>query len=179
MARALLSAFPARAADIQGEIIDAHHHPGCRVHCGPARWRRRKRRSAQGRRQCRLAELHGRRRCGLRVRVDQGPDLHVLAAGRHGRTLYRHGQEYGVDIGFTKEARIIWLVLAPGAVAPGALAGEYVGGTGSVAVGSGVGANVLIGGGDKQVTLQPVSIEGVAGLNIAAGVVGIELKKTP
>lgn len=88
-------------------------------------------------------------------------------------------RKYGVDIGFTKEARIIWLVVAPGAVAPGALAGEYVGGTGSAAVGPGVGANVLIGGGSKQIALQPVSIEGIAGLNIAAGVVAIDLKKTP
>ena len=88
-------------------------------------------------------------------------------------------KKYGVDIGFTKEAHIIWLVLAPGAVAPGALAGEYVGGTASAAVGPGVGANVLIGGGNKQVSLQPVSVEGIAGLNVAAGVVGIELKKAP
>lgn len=88
-------------------------------------------------------------------------------------------KKYGVDIGFTKEAHIIWLVVAPGAVAPGALAGEYVGGTASAAVGPGVGANALIGGGNKQVSLQPVSVEGIAGLNVAAGVVGIELKKAP
>jgi len=88
-------------------------------------------------------------------------------------------KKFGVDIGFTKEARIIWLVLAPGAVAPGALTGEYVGATAGAAVGPGVGANVLIGGGNKQVTLQPVSVEGSAGLNVAAGLAGIELKKAP
>lgn len=50
-------------------------------------------------------------------------------------------------------------------------------GTGSVAVGVGIGANALIGGGNKQVTLQPISIEGSVRLNVAAGLAGIELKK--
>ncbi len=86
-------------------------------------------------------------------------------------------KKFGVDIGFTKEAHIIWLVVAPGTVAPGALSGEYVGGTAGAAVGPGLGANALIGGGNKQISLQPVSIEGSAGLNVAAGLVGIELKK--
>jgi hypothetical protein len=84
-------------------------------------------------------------------------------------------KRYGVDIGFTKEAHIVWLVFAPGAVARGALAGEYAGATASATVGVGVGANVLLGGGDKQITLQPVSVEGSTGLNVAAGVGAVEL----
>jgi Protein of unknown function (DUF992) len=85
-------------------------------------------------------------------------------------------QKFGVDIGFTKEAHIVWLVFSPGAVTPGVLAGEYVGASGSASVGVGVGANVLIGGGNNQVSLQPVSVEGSVGLNVAAGVTGIALK---
>jgi len=85
-------------------------------------------------------------------------------------------QKFGIDIGFTKEAHIVWLVFSPGAVTRGALAGEYVGASGSAAVGVGVGANVLIGGGNKQVSLQPVSVEGSVGLNVAAGVTGIKLE---
>lgn len=85
-------------------------------------------------------------------------------------------KKFGVDIGFTKEAHIIWLVFAPGALAKGALAGDYAGGGGSATVGVGVGANALIGGGSKNVTLQPVSVEGSTGLNVAGGVVAIELK---
>jgi hypothetical protein len=84
--------------------------------------------------------------------------------------------KYGVDIGFTKEAQMVWLVFAPGTVAKGALAGEYGGATASATVGAGVGANVLLGGSNKQITLQPVSVEGSAGLNIAAGVAGVTLK---
>jgi hypothetical protein len=84
--------------------------------------------------------------------------------------------KYGIDIGFTKEAHIVWLVFAPGAIAPGSLAGDYGGATASATVGAGVGANVLLGGSNKQITLQPVSVEGSAGLNVAAGVAGVTLR---
>jgi hypothetical protein len=87
--------------------------------------------------------------------------------------------KYGVDLGFTKEAQIVWLVFAPGAVAKGALAGDYGGATASATVGAGVGANVLLGGSNKQITLQPVSVEGSAGLNVAAGVASVTLKPAP
>lgn len=84
--------------------------------------------------------------------------------------------KYGVDIGFTKEAQMVWVVFAPGNIAPGALAGSYGGGTASATVGVGAGANVLIGGSNKQVTLQPVSVEGSVGLNVAAGIGAVDLK---
>jgi uncharacterized protein DUF992 len=84
--------------------------------------------------------------------------------------------KYGVDIGFTKEAQMVWLVFAPGTLAPGALAGGYGGATASAAAGVGVGANVLVGGNARQITLQPLSVEGSVGLNVAAGVGAIDLK---
>ncbi len=84
--------------------------------------------------------------------------------------------KYGVDIGFTKEAQMVWLVFAPGNIAKGALAGIYAGATAGAAVGVGAGANVLVGGSGSQITLQPVSVEGSVGLNIAAGVGALELK---
>jgi hypothetical protein len=83
--------------------------------------------------------------------------------------------KYGVDIGFTKEAHVVWLVFAPGAVASGAFAGNYAGATAAVAAGLGLGANVLVGGSNKQITLQPVSVEGSVGLNVAAGVAEVQL----
>ena len=85
-------------------------------------------------------------------------------------------KKYGVDIGFTKEAQMVWLVFAPGAIGKGALAGDYGGATASGTVGVGVGANVLVGGSSKQITLQPVSVEGSVGLNIAAGVASVTLR---
>ncbi|MBV8413554.1 MAG: DUF992 domain-containing protein [Alphaproteobacteria bacterium] len=85
-------------------------------------------------------------------------------------------RRFGVDIGYTQEAQIVWLVFAPGNVAPGALAGSYVGPTiqGTAVVGAA--ANVLVGGNSGQVTLQPVSVEGSVGLNVAGGVAEIVLK---
>lgn len=85
-------------------------------------------------------------------------------------------KKYGVDIGFTKQAHMVWLVFAPGQVANGALAGDYVGPTAGASAGIGVGANVLIGGGNKQISLQPVSVEGNVGLNVAAGLAEVTLK---
>ena len=85
-------------------------------------------------------------------------------------------KKFGVDVGFTKEAHIVWLVFAPGQVANGALAGDYGGATASATAGVGVGANVLVGGSNKQVSLQPVSVEGSVGLNVAAGVAEVTLK---
>jgi hypothetical protein len=85
-------------------------------------------------------------------------------------------KKFGIDVGFTKEAQVVWLVFAPGNIAPGALAGSYGGATASATVGVGAGANVLVGGSSKQVTLQPVSVEGSVGLNAAAGIGVVELQ---
>ena len=77
--------------------------------------------------------------------------------------------KYGVDLGFTEGAYMVWAVFAPGQVKKGALAGKYVGVSGQASVGLGLGANVLLGGSNDQIALQPASIEGVQGLNVAAG----------
>jgi hypothetical protein len=88
-------------------------------------------------------------------------------------------RRFGVDIGFTRESTIVWMVFAPGSIAPGALAGEYAGAAAQATVGVGVGANVLLGGSNNQITLQPVSVEGSVGLNAAAGVAAVSLRKVP
>jgi hypothetical protein len=104
-------------------------------------------------------------------------DLNCIFYRDDGRAEVYQGKikRFGVDIGFTKEAHIIWLVAAPGYVEPGALVGDYAGVTASVTAGVGAGANVLIGGGQRQISLQPVSVEGSVGLNVAAGVAEISL----
>lgn len=84
--------------------------------------------------------------------------------------------KFGVDIGYLKAAVMVWTVIAPTtSVAPGSLAGNYAGVTGSAAVGVGAGANVLVGGSGNHIMLQPVSLEGQTGLNVAAGVAAFEL----
>lgn len=85
--------------------------------------------------------------------------------------------KFGADIGYLSSAVMIWAVLAPTTnLGQGALAGTYAGATASAAVGVGAGANVLIGGFNHSIALQPVSIEGQNGLNVAAGVAALTLK---
>ena len=86
----------------------------------------------------------------------------------------------GVDIGYLQGGVLVWTVVAPTAnPAPGALSGTYAGATGSATVGVGVGANVLVGGSGNSVALQPVSIEGTTGLNVAAGIAEMTLTYQP
>ena len=88
--------------------------------------------------------------------------------------------KFGVDIGYTKGGVLVWTVLAPTtSPAPGSLAGSYGGATASATVGAGGGANVLVGGSGKTITLQPLSIEGNTGLNVAAGVAALTLTYQP
>ncbi len=85
-------------------------------------------------------------------------------------------KKFGLDIGTTKKARISWLVFAPsGKNVSRALAGGYVGIAAEVTVGGGVGANLLVGGIDKSITLQPLSVQVQEGFNIAAGIGSMSL----
>jgi hypothetical protein len=85
--------------------------------------------------------------------------------------------KFGVDIGYTQGGVLIWTVVAPAAnIAPGSLAGNYAGGTASATVGVGVGANALVGGSNNTIALQPLSLQGQVGLNIAAGLESLELR---
>ncbi|MBL4768889.1 MAG: DUF992 domain-containing protein [Rhodobacteraceae bacterium] len=82
----------------------------------------------------------------------------------------------GLDIGVTKKSKIVWAVLAPSKTADkGALAGKYHGVGAEVTVVGGLGANILISVGNAF-TLQPFSIQGQEGLNIAGGLEEIKLK---
>ncbi len=85
--------------------------------------------------------------------------------------------KFGIDIGTTKQSKISWLVFAPsGKNVSRALAGGYVGVTAEVTVGGGVGANLLVGGINKSITLQPLSVQVQEGFNIAAGIGNMNLK---
>lgn len=85
----------------------------------------------------------------------------------------------GVDIGYTTGGTLVWDVIAPTSdMRPGALEGDYGGATASATIGVGVGANALIGGFDKSIALQPVSVEGNEGLNVSGGIGAVNLKAT-
>lgn len=85
--------------------------------------------------------------------------------------------KFGVDIGYLSNAVIVWGVFAPTTnLGSGALSGDYGGATASASVGAGLGANVLVGGSTKSIALQPLSIEGSQGLNVAAGIAELHLR---
>jgi len=82
----------------------------------------------------------------------------------------------GIDLGISGGGVMSWAVLAPtNGYLRGALAGDYGGASGEVSVGLGVGANVLVGGSNRTISLQPLSVEGQIGLNLALGVAGLTL----
>ena len=84
---------------------------------------------------------------------------------------------YGVDIGFQQNAVILWGVVSTSDhFAPGDLAGKYGGVTAQIGWGGGLGANVLFGGSNNGFALQPVSIQGFNGINLAAGIAEVELR---
>jgi len=85
-------------------------------------------------------------------------------------------EKFGLDIGATAGGEMIWAVYAPTTRRFGALAGRYSGASAEATVGAGLGANVLIGGSNRTVTLQPVSVQNQAGLNLALGVAELELR---
>jgi len=84
--------------------------------------------------------------------------------------------KFGLDLGATSGGQMVWAVFAPSSRRIGALAGDYVGATAEATVGAGVGANALVGGNNRTITLQPLSVQGQTGLNVAAGVAGLTLR---
>jgi hypothetical protein len=109
-------------------------------------------------------------------------DLKCNYSGSSGHHEHYSGHiaKYGVDIGYLQGGVIVWGVLAPtNDLKAGALAGDYGGATGGASVGVGVDANVLVGGFNRSITLQPISVEGDKGLNVAAGIASITLHAEP
>jgi len=87
-------------------------------------------------------------------------------------------ERIGIDIGTTTSSVVKWLVLAPSSTAysHGDLAGDYTGVSAEVTAGAGLGANALIGKGEAGFILQPLSIQGQGGLNLAAGIAVFQLR---
>lgn len=78
----------------------------------------------------------------------------------------------GIDLSWKNEEIVKWVVIAPSNdISPNnhALVGKYYGAKAEATIGVGVQANVLVGGGDKSFTLQPVSLGGQTGFGAAGG----------
>ena len=86
-------------------------------------------------------------------------------------------QKVGIDLGITQESALAWGVYAPvERLGPGVLSGNYAGAQGSATLGVGVGGNVLVGGSDNTIALQPLSVQGQVGVSVAAGLESLELR---
>ncbi len=109
-------------------------------------------------------------------------DLHCSYSAGSGSVPVKYTgkiSKFGVDIGYLKGGVMVWAVLAPTTdLKPGALTGDYGGVTAGAAAGVGGSANVLIGGSTRSISLQPLSVEGDQGINVAAGIAAISLKYT-
>ena len=88
--------------------------------------------------------------------------------------------QFGVELGGVEAGHLIWGVIAATKGIPkGALAGKYVGVGANASFGAGAGANVLAGGSDRAFSLQPLSVQGQLGVNIAGGVTTVTLAPAP
>jgi hypothetical protein len=104
---------------------------------------------------------------GCVLRADGLPEDRYIATIR----------KVGIDLGITQESSLAWVVYAPvERIGPGDLSGDYAGAQGSASVGVGVGGNVLVGGSANSIALQPLSVQGQVGLNVAAGLESLELR---
>src|SRR5579864_1080116 len=84
--------------------------------------------------------------------------------------------KFGLDIGATAGGAMVWAVYADTSRGYGFLAGDYAGASGEATVAIGLGANVLVGGSNRTVALQPVSLTGQVGLNVALGVANLSIR---
>ena len=104
---------------------------------------------------------------GCVLRVDGMPEDRYIATIR----------KVGLDLGITQESALAWGVYAPvSRLGPGDLSGDYAGAQGSATLGVGVGGNVLVGGSNNSIALQPLSVQGQVGVNVAAGLESLELR---
>lgn len=84
----------------------------------------------------------------------------------------------GIDLSFTDKLTLVWAVVTTRTPAdvPGLLSGTYMGAGADVQVGGGIGVNALVGGSDRQIGLQPISVEGLVGVGASVGIESFTLR---
>jgi hypothetical protein len=121
------------------------------------------------------------------LRCSVAPGVAVIVGSRSLACSFRstHGSresysgrltKVGFNFGVTGRGTLVWGVFEP-AGRHGSLAGAYVGATGEASLGPGIGANALIGGFNDNVALQPLSVQGQTGVNVALGGAALELRR--
>jgi len=124
-----------------------------------------------------ILECQGGRSIGYIVGSVANLDCVYHSHGRPPEAYIATIRRFGLDLGVTEQTRFAWAVSAPvSRFERGELAGTYGGLSASASVGVGFGGNFLVGGPGNAYALQPISMQGQTGFNLAAGVAGIELK---
>ena len=128
----------------------------------------------------------GRLRCevsaGLGLIITSSREMQCTFSSVSGRTEPYLGmiRKFGLDLGGTDAGVLAWTVIAPTRdPGPWALAGDYAGVGAQATVGAGLGANVLVGGSNRTISLQPLSVQAQTGLNVAGGVTALTLRPAP
>lgn len=87
-------------------------------------------------------------------------------------------RRFGLDLGVSRGGTLVWGVFAPSSrnFRTSSLRGTYVGASANASAVLGLGANVLVGGSQNTIALQPLSVEGQVGLNLGVGVSDLTLR---
>jgi hypothetical protein len=133
--------------------------------------------NAQERTQIGVLECQGGQNVGFVVGSVTNLDCVFQGEGRRPEAYVATVHRFGVDLGFTQQTKFSWAAYGPtGQIGHGGLAGHYDGLGANASVGVGFGGNFLLGGAANSYVLQPLSVQGQTGLNVAAGVADIELE---
>ncbi len=124
-----------------------------------------------------VLQCQGGQNVGFVVGSSTSLECVFQSEGRRPEPYIATVHRFGLDLGVTDQTRLTWAVNAPtGRVGRGDLAGNYGGVGANASVGIGGGGNFLVGGPANSYALQPISVQGQTGLNVAAGVANIELE---
>jgi hypothetical protein len=124
-----------------------------------------------------LLQCQGGQNIGFVVGSVTSLECVFQSEGRRPEPYIATVRRIGVDLGFTEQTRFSWAVNAPNSrLGRGELAGTYGGVGANASIGIGGGGNFLVGGRANSVALQPISVQGQTGLNVAAGIAGLELE---
>ena len=124
-----------------------------------------------------ILECEGGQNVGFVVGSSTSLQCVFQSEGRRPEPYIATLRRLGLDLGITDQTKLTWAVNAPNTrVGRGDLAGNYGGVGANASVGIGGGGNFLVGGPANAYALQPISLQGQTGLNLAAGVASIELE---
>jgi hypothetical protein len=124
-----------------------------------------------------LLECRGGQNVGFVVGSVTSLECVFQSPGRRPEAYVATVRRIGVDLGITAQTQFKWAVNAPNTrLGFGELAGNYGGVGANASIGVGGGGNFLVGGPGNAYALQPISVQGQTGLNVAAGIAGIELE---